>query len=389
MSRLEDRLRDAYRGAADTVTPGSIRGLDEPVTPRSRSAGAAPRWGRGVLVPLAAAAAVTVIAVLAAVVLPQGSAQNQNQPSLGPAAPAEPKFLIDDSTGTSPLTVRNAATGAVVARITLPTEPGRNPARTYVTSVATGNGHTYLAAVYSNPCRSWLYQFQLSGQGQPSAVTPFAALRTTGTELYGLAVSSNGQMIAYATVACMGQKPHPSYVAVTNVGTGQTTQWTIPASNSVDNVSLTADGSLLCYSLQLNPSVVRVIPTSAAPGSAAARGRTVVQAAQFGMSQWISFAAISRDGHAVYFTTYPEPPTSPWLGQVRVVDLATGRFRVVHTPAGQPGLITADPSVRHLLLQIQSKATPSMKLASLDLAAGTVTYLPSAWIGSIGDVITW
>jgi len=188
----------------------------------------------------------------------------------------------------------------------------------------------------------------------------------------------------------MGQKPQrPSYLAVTNVGTGKTTQWSVPARAAIDNVSLTADGSVLCYSLQENPTMVGVIPTSAAPGSAAARGRTVVRAAQFGPSVWIAFAAISPDGHAVYFATYPEPPTAPWVGQVRVVDLATGKSRVVHAPAGQPGLITADPSVRHLLLQVQAKGTNSVKLAGLDLATGHVTYLPSGWLASLGDVITW
>jgi hypothetical protein len=30
-----------------------------------------------------------------------------------------------------------------------------------------------------------------------------------------------------------------------------------------------------------------------------------------------------------------------------------------------------------------------LKLASLDLASGHVTYLPSAWLGFMGDVITW
>jgi hypothetical protein len=388
VSRLEDRLRDAYRGAADTVTSETVRGLYEPVAPRVRPAARRGR-GRGVLVPLAAAAAVTVIAVLAALVLHPAASRDQNQYGPDPASAAVPKFLIDDSAGVSPLKVRNAATGALVAQVRLPTEPGRNPARTYVTSVATANGRTYLAAVYSNPCRSWVYQFQLNEQGQPSAVTPFTAMRTTPTELYGLTVSGNGQMVGYTTTACMGQKAHPSYVAVTNVETRKTTQWSTPARSSVDNVSLTADGSLLAYSLQENPSIVGVIPTSAAPGSAAARGRTVVRAAQFGPSAWISFAAISPDGRAVYFTTYPEPPTGPWVGQVRVVDLATGRSRVVYTPAGQPGLITVDPSVRHLLLQIQAKGTNSLKLASLDLATGHVTYLPSAWLGFSGAVITW
>ena len=30
-----------------------------------------------------------------------------------------------------------------------------------------------------------------------------------------------------------------------------------------------------------------------------------------------------------------------------------------------------------------------LMLASLDLASGYVTYLPSAWLGFMGDVITW
>ena len=387
MSGLEERLRDAYLGAADTVTPETIRGLYDPVTRRSRPAGRARRRVRGVLVPLAAAAVVTVIAILAAVVLRPASSQ-QNQPGLGPASAAEPKFLIV-STGVSPLQVRSAATGALVAQVTLPTEPGSNVGRTYVGAVATGNGHTYLVATYRNPCQSWLYQFQLSDQGQPSAVTPFTALRTTGTELDDLAVSANGQMIAYATTACMGQKPYPSYLAVTNVGTGQTTRWTTPASSPASSVSLTADGSLLCFGLEQNPSVVRVIPTSAAPGSAADRSRTVIHAAQFGPDSWIPFAAISPDGRAAYVTTYPEPPIKSPAGQVRAVDLATGRSRVVQATTGKPGLITADPSVRHLLLQIPAQGTNSLKLASLDLATGHLTYLPSAWLGLAGDGITW
>jgi hypothetical protein len=390
VTRLEERLRDAYQGAADTVNPETIRGLYEPVTPRSRPARPSARRGRGVLIPLAAAAAVTAIAVLVALVLRSAPGQPANQPGLGPASAAVPKFLIDDSSGVSLLKVRNAATGALVAQVTLPTPPGHNPDRTYVTSVATANGRTYLVAVYSNPCRSWLYQFQLDDQGQPSAVTPFAALRSIARELGGLAVSGDGRTIGYAAVSCMGQKPQRApYVAVTNVATGQTTQWSLPARSAVDNVSLTADGSLLCYSLQEGPSMVGVIPASAAPGSAFTRGRTVVRADQFGSSAWISFAAISPDGHAVYFTTYPEPPTSPWVGQARAVDLATGRSRVVHTPAGQPGLIADDPPVRHLLLQIQAKGTNSLRLASLDLATGRITYLPSAWLGFMGDVITW
>lgn len=379
MSRLEDRLRNAYLGAADTVTPETLRGLDEPVTRRSG-------LGR-VLAPLSAAAAVAAIIVLAAVGL--RPALGQHQPGLGAASAAEPRFVITTPTGVSPLQVRNLATGALVAQVTLPDPNLAHGGRTYVTAVATADGHHYLAAVYGNPCRSWLYQFQLNDQGQPSDVTTFGALPTVRSELYGLTFSGNGQMIGYTTTDCMGAKPQPSYVATTNIRSRQTRRWTVPGGGVVESVSLTADGGLLCYSLEENPSVVRVIPTSAAPGSAAGRGRTVVGAAQFGGSEWIAFAAISPDGKAVYFTTYTEPFGGQEAGQVRVEDLATGRSRVVHAPAGgQPGLITVDPAVRHFLLQVQLKGD-ARKLASLDLATGKVTYLPSAWLGFGGAAISW
>jgi hypothetical protein len=201
-------------------------------------------------------------------------------------------------------------------------------------------------------------------------------------------------MIGYTTTGCTGAKPQPSYLAVMNVRTGATTRWTVP-SNSVNSaivsVSLTANGGELCYPSQESPSVVRVIPTSAASGSAADRGRTV---AQFGGSEWVEFAAITPDGKTVYFTTYPESSLEGWAGQVREVDLATGRSRIVYAPAGLPGAVTADPLVRHLLLQIFGKAVSSTphppKLASLDLATGKVLYLPNGWLGRIlMTVIRW
>jgi hypothetical protein len=206
-------------------------------------------------------------------------------------------------------------------------------------------------------------------------------------------------MVGYSTIDyCTGATPQPQYLAVTNVRTGQTTRWTAPGTGTngaIVSVSLTADGGELCYASQQSPSVVRVIPTSAAPGSAADRGRTVARAAQFGGSEWVLFAAITPDGKAVYFTTYPERPAGGWAGQVRELDLATGRSRVVHAPAGLPGAVTADPLVRHLLLQIEVKAKPSLtppppKLASLDLATGKITYLPNGWLGRfLMSVIRW
>lgn len=411
MSTLEERLRDAYLDAAATVAPETIRDLDRAAAPGPRHARGerrartrpatrnepGGRWRR-TLAPLAAAAAVAVIVVLATVVLPHVSAPAPGQDQNRPAPAAAPKFLIADTTGRSPLEVRDAATGALVAKVNLPTEPGSqaptgDPAqdgRTYIGSVATADGYHYLVSLYRlSNCRSWIYRFQLNHQGQPSAVTPFTALPTVGAQLYGLTFSGDGQKIAYTTVACMGSATQPSYVAVTDTRTGQTTRWSTPARNSVNNVSLTADGGQLTYSLQLSPSVVRMIPASAAPGAAADRGRTLVQAAAFGPADWVSFAVISPAGNTLYFTTFPQNQSGPGTGQVRALDLATGRSRVLDTQAGQPGLVTADPAAAHFLLQVEQPHTGQIRLASLDLATGRLSYPPSGWLAQMGAVLTW
>ena len=392
MSSLEDRLRNAYRSAVDSAAPAAMQDLEDLIIRRSQRARQKDGRRRRVMVPVAAAAAVTAVAVLA-VALPHALGLKQAGQRPPTAPPAGPKFLIEDAGGIFPLVVRNAATGARVAQVKL-----KEGGRTYVFPVTTPDGRTFVAVLYQlDPCRSWLYQFRLSAQGQPTAPTAFAALPTTGRQILSLAVSENGRELAYVATGC--GSPGPSYLAVTDITTRQTRQWALPAGSWADNVSLTANGSLLSYILQRNSSpnssVVRVMPTDAAPGSVAERGRTVARAAQFGRSDLISFAAVSADGSAVYFTTYPEAtfPPLPWAGQVRVVDLATGRSRLVGAPAGQPGLVAADPSVRHLLLQIQQSGSkgPPFRLARLDLATGRITYLPSAWIPNTGAgiIIYW
>jgi hypothetical protein len=297
-------------------------------------------------------------------------------PTAGPAVGA-PTFLIDDASGLSPLQVRNATTGALVAKIALPQQyPGGN-SRTFIGGVATGNGRDYLVAEYANPCRSWLYRFSLDSAGHASAVTPFAPLPTVRSQLLNLTVSANGQMVGFTTTACQGAKRQPNYVGVTNIATGHTTRWTTPDRNSVDAVSLTADGKELCYSLQLDASVVRVIPTGAAPGTAADLGRTVVRAAA---GRWIALSQISADGSEVYYSDYTEATLGnhkPMTGQIRAMDLATGRSRLIYIPKGGPGVMTFDSSARYLVMQVFEDAQHPARLVRLDLVTGQVAYLPS------------
>lgn len=288
------------------------------------------------------------------------------------------------SQGEFPLQVRDAATGALVARVPLPADnPTPRGRQTYVNSVATGDGVSFLVSFYRNPCRSWVYQFRLNAQGQPSALTPFTAIASTRSDLYGLAVSRSGQVVGYSTGACLGQRPPaPHVLAVANLGTGKTTRWTMTDSNGANIVSMTPDGRLLCY---LDASGAGVIPTSAAAGPVAERGHTVVQAHRFGPTDGITFAAFSPDEKSLYFSTYTQLATGPGPGQIRVEDIATGRTRVVHSPIGLIGLVTADPSARYMLLEIPT-GNQSAKLGQLDLLTGGFKYLPSGWMGQFASV---
>ena len=109
----------------------------------------------------------------------------------------------------------------------------------------------------------------------------------------------------------------------------------------------------------------------------------------FGLADQVGFAAISPDGGTLYFTTFSEESLGPGPGQVRALNLATGRSRLVYAPVGQAGLVTPDPAVRNFLLQIQRRGTNSLRLARLNLATGRVTDLPSGWLVPIGAILTW
>jgi hypothetical protein len=87
----------------------------------------------------------------------------------------------------------------------------------------------------------------------------------------------------------------------------------------------------------------------------------------------------------VYVTTYTPAPGIQQAGQVRVLDLATGQNRVLHSPAGEPAYPQADPAVDHLLLQIQAANYRSSWLVNLDLATGKITKLAPG----MGDVLSW
>jgi hypothetical protein len=382
---LEERLRSALHGAAGSVSPEVLPGLEERIRQGFQSAGrpAGRRWR--FIAPVMAASAVAAVALVAALLVP-GHDRHQGSGGMTPGtlpqpAPAhEPRFVIINNN--PPLKVRDAATGALVAHVKVPyirlIVPDPHTRRHFqIDWLATPNGRTYVVGLYrAIPCTSRFYQFTLGPHGKPGPVTPFTPLPVIrGAGVGDVAFSANGRMLAFSTIsgspAC-AYKLTSSHIGVVNLVTGKTKQW----SGAGGSLSLDYSGKLLTYSTGKH---VMAIPTTSPPGPAGAHSRILVTARKYGRYAQISFAAITPDGKHVYFNVFPERG-GPGPGQIRVAAVGSSRSRVVASKTQYNGLMFADPRVRHLLLYIHNE------LVKLDLRSGKVAVQTGPLRKFIGEV---
>jgi hypothetical protein len=392
VNTLEDRLRDAYRAAAETVRPETVL-PNAILSPPGRDRHQAWRAGHGrprtrLLVPLTAAAAVIAVAAAVAVLLPRAApGLGRGKAAEGPAARAlltTPAYFVELEWNLIPsMYVVDAATGAQVSRISLPF-----PA-TYLTNVATGDGRTFVvAATTQSGCSTTLYRFTLAANGTPSAMTPFTTIDAPIGQPFDIAVSENARFIAYQASAC---GPRTNYLAELNKGylavldtvTGHTKRWTFQTTRNgylaggTGNVSISANGSVIGFTNE-------VIDTSAAPGSLAARGRVVATDGEFGPSTELGGLNISPDGKTAYFETNKVAHGMPVWGswQLRAVDLATGLTRLVRSfpgREGSPAAATFDPTGRYMLVySLTEQPMQPARLDMLDIATGQLTRLHAA-----------
>lgn len=385
---LERKLRSALRGAADSISPDVLPGLEEKIRQRFLPAGRAAdrRWR--FIAPVMAASAVAAVALIVAL-LASGHARHPGRHGLAPGtlpapAPAgEPKFLVTSPRGFSPLKVHDAATGALVARLKIPKArlivPDLHTRRHFqIAWLATPNGRTYVIGLYrAIPCTSRFYQFTLGSDGRPGPVTPFAPLPVIrGAGIGYMAFSASGRELAFSTIsgspAC-SYKVTSSHIGVVNLVTGRTRQW----SGAGGNLSLDFNGKLLAYG---GGQSVMAMPTSSPPGPAARYSRTLIRARRYGRLAQISFAAITPDGKHLYFNVFPETRSGPKPGQIRVVAVGSSRSRLVASKTWYNGLMSADPRIRHLLLHMHND------LVNLDLRSGKITPLPAALRKYVGEI---
>jgi hypothetical protein len=409
VNTLEDRLRDAYRAAAETVRPeeilaGAILSPPDDARRRARRTGQTGPGAsrRRLLTPLAAAVAVIAVAAVVAVLLPRAApGLGRGKPTTGQTTPVlltTPAYFIELNWSLHPsMFVINVTTGAQGARISLPF-----PA-TDLTSVATGDGQTFVvAATAPEGCSTTLYRFSLAANGTPSAMTPFTKVAGQIGDPWDMAVSAGSRFIAYQTQACnhlspeqqlkavKDHQPQRGYLSVLNTVSGRTKQWTYQTRlneflTGTGNVSISANGSVVGFSNE-------VIDTSAPAGRLAAHGHVVATKGEFGQSTIQGGLNVSPDGRTAYFITFRTANDKPaWTSrQLRAFDLATGQTRLIRSfpgTEGGPAAVTFDPTGRYMIVESVVRTGPTTKLALINTATGQLTQLNASW--AVDPEIAW
>jgi hypothetical protein len=290
VSITEQRLRDAFAVAAQTVTPATIRFPRPNEGPAHRCSGRLaerrdrrrswerrwrlPRLYEQVLIPLAAAVAVAAVATVLSMVMPKVFSAAPHGPDAAPRLSAAhvvrstemaagyagrrlphgdtPRYFVGIRqlpeatavTATS-LAVYSAINGRQVATVAQPTR-GR-----YYRAVATlGSDKTFVVAAIptrNTDCHTWFYRFSLGPQGRPTAARPLSVPEVTGqvADSSQLATSANGGVLAYSASMCQANVADD--VGVIHLGTGKITTWSSGSTASPRNLSLSADGALLSF----------------------------------------------------------------------------------------------------------------------------------------------
>jgi len=423
MNSLEDRLRDAYHAAADTVKAETLRGAPDRGAGRDSARGALPAesrragdssrrsrldrpgWSRGRMlgVPLAAAAAAAAIAVTSSIAVPRvfsgqpareqapvgGLAQGYPGNRLPGAAP--PRFFVSIQPSTSnvdyatTLSVFNSATGRLVGRLASPV-----PNRYFQTVAALGNDRTFVVAASPGQasgkwrtCGTWLYRFRLTPQGRPVGLTLLMPKLAGFAYPNALAASADGSTVAYDVLNCVetraGVVRDYGHVGVLNVPSDRVKNWIYKSPAIPVSLSLSADGSLL--DMVSNPSNgtragsdswnrAWLLHTRAAPGQLGQRYRKVA-----GPPEGVAAAVLSPTGSVTDAITISSARNSSRL-TFGAYQTATGRLirqlRVFPRLGStfEPGL-SPDISGRYVLVYSWTD-----RLELLDLRTGHNSFVP-------------
>jgi hypothetical protein len=387
VNSLEDRLRDAYRAAAGTVSPDRLR-----MPPRWPDPG--PRrlvtWGARLalgpwtrlapLAPLAAAAAVVAVVIGSVVAIGAWPRIMGPTTQTGQSPAPTPRFMLVVPGGRAadadplypPAQIQVASTGHVTGTLSAP-RVGTH----WVAAAASADNRSFVLAAEPDSASegdyTLLYRLTLTSGGQPASLMPLDVPRISATILLagGLAESADGQRVAYLSVR-IPLTAHPTAtIGVIDTATGQVRKWTISQFAGPRSVSLSADGSLLAVSVQAGRfQAVWVVPTDAAPGPVEQRGRPAVRLSPPGESgKVLNSSVISADGATLFVLTF-HTINFHVTTTLAAYSVANGRLlRTVGALNAEDGSMSADPSVDRVV--IWGSAPPVV----IDLRTGTTQTL--------------
>ncbi|MEN3533534.1 hypothetical protein AAH991_00330 [Microbispora sp. ZYX-F-249] len=233
MNDVIRRLQDAAHAVGETVD--AVPPFVPATTPVRRRTRVGAVRGRTWLMPLAAAAAVTLAVAGGAAVARHGGGTGDTAAGIAVGPAAAPAFLahIGDP---GDITIRSVTDGHSTDVVPRPaTDEGFSAVQ------ATRDNRVFYAATISDGCRSRLYQFTLDGEGRVASHGELPYAPPEGTEITALAVSGDGATLAYGLSSCEPEQPRVSLV-VTDTATGGSRTWTSTRPGSIRDLSLTEDG---------------------------------------------------------------------------------------------------------------------------------------------------
>jgi hypothetical protein len=387
MTDIEQRLREELKAAASSAQPYMLRELRLP--PRRRGA-SAPGW----LVPVTAV--IAVIAVIVGVQVIFHAARSGPRPA---ATATMPQFYVSVlPQGTA--VVAHSATGAVISRIVIPGAQiegatGAPDDRTFALSAWSGSGAGEVTRFY-------VFHLTAGGRpGRPEALPLSVHAGSAGYDVNSIALSPDTRSLAVTVVPASleGTRPtatHRSRIEIATLGTGAVRTWVAASETNISDLSW-ADGGRLGYrsndlqGFPRSPTVVRMnLLDTTRPGTELVTSGTEVTLHTGSVP--VASALFTAGGSTVIAWTGPGSGTS---GEVLAAYSAqTGqRQRVLYRGPGhgnfvvQGDLLSADPSGRHLLMNVQTVQSSPMVFGRLDNGrfttlpspAGELESLPAAW----------
>jgi hypothetical protein len=355
VSTLEDRLRDAYRAVADTVHPATIPGLAARAEPRVLS-----RRMRFVI-PLAAAAAVTVVVTMSTLLADMSPRFHARTAKARPvAAVSFPEFALVDL-GSS-LMVYDTRTGARVATVAAPA------GQQFEDVASGGTARTFLAAtgLSVSACHAYFYRFELAATGQPSALTLLRSIQ--GSQPTAVAATPGGGSYAYSAVHCLTA---PNGLIGISGQAGNHTWAYDQGDDYTSSLAATADGDTLALSLFAGSQWSDLLLNTRSSAATVDNASRILPAVPYAQT-----LAISPDGQTLYACVDSGP-----TGTLAAYSTATGaQIRVLHQwPVHSKGFtcqISTDPTGRFLLAAVASNIQQPSTLIGFDLRTGASATLP-------------